>query len=107
MGRTRLWRVQSFPSQALAWSQNRHRGHVRGLDASWIVSPLLRKIQRAIDERMTVARHVGSEDANLAVRDLACGTSVLLRHPTRRLALLEKAGLVDQRGPRRHPPNAR
>ena len=30
-----------------------------------------------------------------AVRDLACGTSVLPRHSARRLALLEKAGLVD------------
>src|SRR5260221_1206662 len=44
---------------------------------------------------MTVARYVGSEDANLAVRDLACGTSILPRHPARRLALLEKAGLVE------------
>src|SRR5258708_952667 len=70
-------------------------GHVRGFEASWIVSPLLRKIQHAIDERMTVARYVGSEDANLAVRDLACGTSVLPRHSARRLALLKKAGLVD------------
>src|ERR1700738_2894383 len=70
-------------------------GDVCGFEASWIVSPLLRKIQRAIDERMTVARYVGSEDADLAVRDLACGTSVLPRHPARRLALLEKAGLVD------------
>src|SRR5271168_3659114 len=70
-------------------------GHVGGFEASWIVSPFLRKIQHAIDERMTVARYVGSEDANLAVRDLACGTSVLPRHSARRLALLEKAGLVD------------
>src|SRR5260370_3232481 len=44
---------------------------------------------------MTVARCVGSEDADLAVRDLACRTRVLPRHPARRLALLEKAGLVD------------
>src|SRR5260370_39081845 len=44
---------------------------------------------------MTVARCVGSEDADLAVRDLACRTRVLPRHPALRLALLEKAGLVD------------
>ncbi len=44
---------------------------------------------------MTVARNVGSEDADLAVRDLACGTSILPRHSARSLALLEKAGLVD------------
>jgi hypothetical protein len=70
-------------------------GHVGGFEASWIVSPFLRKIQRAIDERMTVARHVGSEDADLSVRDLAGRASVLPRHSTRRLALFEKAGLVD------------
>src|SRR3979409_1265906 len=44
---------------------------------------------------MTVARNVGSEDSDLAVRDLARGTSVLPRHPARGLTLLEKAGLVD------------
>src|SRR5258708_3847873 len=44
---------------------------------------------------MTVARNVGSEDSDLAVRDLARGTSVWPRHSARRLALLEKAGLVD------------
>src|ERR1700726_4933379 len=95
MGRTRLWRVQSFSSQALVWSQSRRWGHVCGFEASRIVSPFLRKIQRAIDESMTMTRNVGSEDADLAVGDLACGTSVLPRHPARRLALLEKAGLVD------------
>src|SRR5471032_1370189 len=70
-------------------------GHVCGFQAIWIVGPFLRKIQRAINERMTMTRNIGSEDANLAVRDLACGTSVLPRHSARRLALLEKAGLVD------------
>ena len=44
---------------------------------------------------MTVARNIGSEDPDLAVRDLACRTSVLPRHSARRLALLEKTGLVD------------
>src|ERR1700722_11584558 len=72
-------------------------GHVGGFEASWIVSPFLRKIQHAIDERMTVARNIGSEDSDLAVRDLTCGTSVLPRHSARRLALLEKAGLVDHK----------
>src|SRR5258707_8647541 len=70
-------------------------GHVCGFQAIWIVAPFLRKIQRTVDERMTVARNVGSEDPDLAVRDLACGASVLPRHSARRFALLEKAGLVD------------
>src|SRR3981081_2130261 len=70
-------------------------GAVCGFQTIWIVGPFLRKIQRTIDERMTVARNVGSEDADLAVRNLPCRTSVLPCHAARRLALLEKAGLVD------------
>jgi hypothetical protein len=69
--------------------------HVCSLQTIRIVGPVLRKIQRAIDERMTMARNVGSEDADLAVRNLTCRTGVLPRHSARRLALLEKAGLVD------------
>src|SRR6195256_855700 len=70
-------------------------GHICGFQAIRIVGPFLRKIQRTIDEPMTVARHVGSKDADLAVRDLARGTRVLPCHAARRLALLQKAGLVD------------
>src|SRR5450631_2900193 len=69
--------------------------HVRGFQTIWIVGPFLRKIQRAIDERMAMARNIGGEHADLAVRNLACGTSILPRHAARRIALLEKAGLVD------------
>ncbi len=54
-------------------------GHVCSFQAIRVVSPFLRKIQRTIDERMTVARNVGREDADLAVRDLAGGTSILPR----------------------------
>src|SRR5271154_39739 len=70
-------------------------GHVRGFQTIWIVGPFLRKIQRAIDERMAMTRNIGGEYADLAVRNLACRTGVLPRHAARRLALLEKAGLVD------------
>ena len=69
--------------------------HVGRFQAIRIVGPFLRKIQRTIDEGMTVARNVGGEHADLAVRDLARRTGVLTRHSARRLALLEKAGLVD------------
>src|SRR5882672_3624118 len=69
--------------------------HVCGFQTIGIVGPFLRKIQRAIDERMAMTRKVGSEDADLAICNLACRTSVLPRHTARRLALLEKAGLVD------------
>src|SRR5450432_2074400 len=95
MGQTRLWRVRSFSSQALVWSQSQHPGARMRLPGDLDVGPFLRKIQSAIDERMTVARNVGSEDPDLAVRDLACGASVFPRHSARRFALLEKAGLVD------------
>jgi hypothetical protein len=46
------------------------QGHVCGFETSRIVSPFLRKIKRAIDESMTMTRYAGSEDADLAVRDL-------------------------------------
>src|SRR5260370_735500 len=69
--------------------------HICGFQTIWIVGPFLRKIQRAIDERMTVARNVGGEDSDLTVRDLTRRTGVLPRHSARCLALLEKAGLVD------------
>src|ERR1019366_5645146 len=72
-------------------------GHVCSFQAIRIIGPFLRKIQRTIDERMTVARNVGSEDSDLAVRDLARRTGVLPCHPARLLALLEKAGLVDHK----------
>src|ERR1700682_3116250 len=97
MAQPRLWRGQSLPSRALFGRKADIGGHACGFQAIWIVDPFLRKIQRAIDERMTVARNIGSEDSDLAVRDLACGTSVLPRHSARRLALLEKAGLVDHK----------
>jgi hypothetical protein len=54
--------------------------HICGFQTIWIVGPFLRKIQRAIDERMAMTRNVSSEDADLAVRNLARGTSVLPRH---------------------------
>ena len=44
---------------------------------------------------MTVARNVGREHSDLAVRDLARRTSVLPRHCARCPAVLEKAGFVD------------
>src|ERR1700739_1700745 len=69
--------------------------HICGFQTIWILGPFFRKIQRAIDERMAMTRNVSSEDADLAVRNLACRTGVLPRHTARRLALLEKAGLVD------------
>src|SRR5512132_2929516 len=94
MVQTRLSRVRSSSSQALVWSQSRHR-HVCGFQMIRIGGPFLRKIQRAVDERMTMARNVGSEHSDLAVRNLACRTRVLPRHSARRLALFEKAGLVD------------
>ena len=60
-----------------------------------IVRPGLGQIQRPVDEGMTVAGHVDREDADLAVGDLAGRAGVLPRHAAGRLALLEKAGLVE------------
>src|SRR3984893_8841966 len=44
---------------------------------------------------MAMTRNVAGEDADLAVRNLACRAGVLPPHAARRLALLEKAGLID------------
>ena len=65
------------------------------LQASRIVRPVLRQIERPIDEGMAVTRHIGSKHADLAIGDLARRTSVLARYPARCLALLQKAGLID------------
>ena len=42
-----------------------------------------------------MARHIGREHANLAVGDLAGRAGVLPTNAAGRLALLEKAGLID------------
>ena len=44
---------------------------------------------------MAMTRNIGGEHADLAVRNLACGTGVLPRYAARSFALLEKTGLVD------------
>ena len=94
--RSVLKRVRSFSSRALVWSQSPCRQA-----RMWLPDDLDRrsipwKIQRAVDEGMAMTRNVGGEeDADLAVRNLACPTGVLPCHATRRLALLEKASLVD------------
>src|SRR5260370_7916951 len=65
-------------------------GHICGFQAIWIVGPFLRKIQRTIDERITVARNVGNEDSDLTVRDLAPRTTAMPHHPTLPLPHLQQ-----------------
>src|SRR6202046_5885627 len=67
--------------------------HRCGLQASRIVGPALRQIERPIDESMAVTRHVGSKNTDLTVRNFARRPSVLPRYSARCLALLEKAGV--------------
>src|SRR5258708_8111882 len=62
-------------------------GHVYGFQATGIIGPFLRKIQRTINERMAVARTIGSDHADLAVRDLASGTSALPHHSAQPLPI--------------------
>src|SRR5258707_5902087 len=93
---SRGYRACDHSSRKLWFGRKARAGrHVCGLQTIWIVGPFLWKIQRAIDERMAMTGNVGREDADLAVRNLACRTGVLPRHTARRVALLEKAGLVD------------
>ena len=63
--------------------------------ADRIVGPGLGQVERPVDEGMTVAGHVGGEDPDLAVGDLAGRARVLARDAAGGLALLEKAGLVE------------
>ena len=69
--------------------------HMRRFQAFGIVRPFFRQIKRPVDEGMAVARHIGGEHADLAIGDLARRTRVLPRDTARRLALLQKAGFVD------------
>src|SRR5947208_12054773 len=54
--------------------------HICGLQASRIVGPALRQIERPIDESMAVTRHVGSKNTDLTVRNFARRTSILPRY---------------------------
>jgi hypothetical protein len=66
-----------------------------GGQAGRIVGPDLGQIQCPVDEAMAVPGHVGREDPDLAVGDLAGRARVLARDAAGRLTLLEKAGLVE------------
>ena len=63
--------------------------------AGRIVGPGLGQVQRPVDEGVTVPGHVGGEDPDLAVGDLARRARVLPRDAARGVALLEEAGLVE------------
>ena len=60
-----------------------------------IAGPALGQIQSAIDKSMPTSRHIGGEHANLAVRYLAGRTGILTCDATRRFALFEETGLID------------
>ena len=66
-----------------------------GGHAGRVVGPGLGQVQRPIDEGVATAGHVRREHADLAVGDLAGRARVLAGHPAGRLALLEKASLVN------------
>ncbi len=68
--------------------------YMRRRQAGRIVGPGLGQVQRPIDEGVAVPGHVGGKDPDLAVGDLAGRARVLARHAAGGLALLEKAGLV-------------
>jgi hypothetical protein len=63
------------------------------------VRPRFWHVELEIDREMLLWRGKCETDANLAVRNLACGASVLALHADGVLALLEKAGVVDDPGP--------
>jgi hypothetical protein len=63
--------------------------------AGRIIRPSLGQIQRAVDEGVTVPRHIGPEHPDLAVGDLARRAGVLPPNAAGGLALLEEAGLIN------------
>src|ERR1700733_1724488 len=71
--------------------------HIRGLQPGWILGPGLGQIKRPIDKGVTMARDIGQEYADLAVRDLPGRPRVLPRHTARCFALLQKAGLINDK----------
>src|SRR4051795_12938728 len=73
--------------------------YVHRRPARRIVGPGLGQIEGPVDKSVPLARDIGREYADLAVRDLARRAGVLPRHAAGRLALLQKTGLVnDQNG---------
>ena len=75
-------------------------GNARLGAARGIVGPALGQIQLEVDGDVLLRRRDRQADADLAVRDLAGRAGVLALHADRVLALLEKAGVVDDPGPR-------
>ena len=71
-------RARDHPARDLGLSCKTHFvRHMRRLQALEIVRPFFRQIERPIDEGMAVARHVGSEHADLAIGDLARRTRLV------------------------------
>jgi len=83
-GHSRRYRACNHSRRKLWFGHKARVGrYVCGFQTTWILGPFLWKIQRAIDERMAMTRNVGSEDADLAVRNLAKspGPTALFREP--------------------------
>jgi hypothetical protein len=56
---------------------------LRGCQAALVSCPGAGQVELPVDQRVALRRRVGQEDAELAVRDLACGARVLPLHPGR------------------------
>jgi hypothetical protein len=68
---------------------------MRRRQAARVVGPGLGQVERAVNEGVPVPRRIGGEDPDLAVGDLARRAGVLPPDAARCLALLEKAGLIN------------
>src|SRR5512134_1826631 len=68
---------------------------MRGYPALRIACPALRQIKLPVDEGMAIAGHISREHADLAVGDLARRAGILTGNTAGRLALLQKASLVN------------
>src|SRR5665811_1911820 len=91
-------RMHDHPARDLRFRRKTHIiRHMRRRHAFGIVRPCLRQIKRPVDEGVAMARHIGREHTDLAIGDLARRARILARNAARRLALFQKAGLVDDK----------
>ena len=100
MSQTRRWRAAILVTKLWFGRKADIGGHVRGLQAIWIISPFLRR--DTARDRRTHDRGAKRRQRKPQIWQfwliLPARTSVLPRHSPRCLALLEKAGLVDHQG---------
>ena len=66
----------------------------RFASALLVLGPVGRQIERAVDQRLTMATGIAEEHADLAILDPTGGAAVLALHASRPVALFQEAGFI-------------